>query len=40
MLKSILKKIIYREKATSKTYIEYLRKKGNTNWRGLYYICP
>lgn len=28
MLKSILKKIIYREKATSKTYIEYLRKKG------------
>ena len=28
MLKSILKEIIYREKATSKTYIEYLRKKG------------
>lgn len=28
MLKTILKKIIYREKATSETYIHYLRNKG------------
>lgn len=28
MLKNFLKKFIYREKATSETYIQYLRKKG------------
>lgn len=39
-VKSIIKKIIYKEKATSESYIEFLRKKGVLIGNGSYIFSP